>query len=86
MVSYLVHHVTVLQNETDIITKCESYFITKYDQNLLPKYINFLLQNATVLLQNATVIAKCDDFITKFDSHYKILRLLQNYYKMVGTS
>ena len=36
-----------------------------------------LLQNATVLLQNATVITNCDDFIMKYDSYYKMRRLLQ---------
>ena len=53
-----------------IITKCDSYFIIKCDRSLL--------QNASrFLLQNATVITKCDDFITKYDSYYKMRRLLQ---------
>ena len=30
-----------------------------------------------ILLQNATVIIKCDDFITKCGSSYKMRRLLQ---------
>ena len=29
MVSYLAHYNTLLQNMIDIITKCDSYFITK---------------------------------------------------------
>ena len=37
----------------------------------------FLLQNAIVLLQSATVFTNCDDFITKYDSYYKMRRLLQ---------
>ena len=53
----------LLQNATNIITKCDSYFITKCDRSLL--------ENATVLLQNATVIAKCDVY-------YKLRQLLQN--------
>ena len=68
--SYLTHYDSLLQNATDIITKCDSYFITKCDWSLL--------QNASgFLLQNAVVIAKCDDFITKCNSNYKIRRLLQ---------
>ena len=57
-VSYLIHYHSLLQNATDIITKYDSYFITKCDRSLL--------QNASgLLLQNATVITNCDDFITK---------------------
>ena len=44
-VSHLIHYDSLLQNATDIITKCEIYSITKYDGTLL---------------QNATVITKCD--------------------------
>ena len=51
-VSCLIHYETLLQNATDIITKCDSYFITKCDRSLL--------QIAMILLQNATVITKCD--------------------------
>ena len=44
---------SLLQNATDVITKCD----------------RSLLQNASgFLLQNATVIAKCDDFITNCGS------------------
>ena len=60
MVSYLIHCDSLLQNATDIITKCDRYFITKCDKSLLQNASGFLLQNATVLLQNATVITKCD--------------------------
>ena len=60
---------SLLQNATNTITKCGSYFITKCDKSLL--------QDATVLLQNMTVITNCDDFITKCHSYYKMLRLLQ---------
>ena len=38
-VSYLIYYDSLLQNTTDIITKCDSYFITKCDRSLL--------QNAT---------------------------------------
>ena len=63
-VSYLIHYDTLLQNVTDIITKCGSYFITKCDTSFIQNASGFLLQNATVLLQNATVITKWFDFIT----------------------
>ena len=58
MVSYSVHYDTLVQNATDIITKCESYFITKCDKSLLQNASPFLLQNTT-LLQNAMFITKC---------------------------
>ena len=71
-VSYLIHYESLFQNATDIITKCDSYFITKYDYYKLQ-----LLHIVTISLQNATVITNCDDFITKCDSYYKMRRLLQ---------
>ena len=67
-VSYLIHYDSLLQNATDIITKCDSYFITKCDRSLLQKASGFLLQNATILLKNSTVIKKCDNY-------YKLLCL-----------
>ena len=73
----MIHCDTLLENATSIITKCDSYFITKCDRSLLQNASGFLIQNATVLLQNATVITKCDDFITKYRSYYKMRRLLQ---------
>ena len=63
-VSYLINYDTSLQNATDIITKCDSYFITKYNRNLLQNASGFLLQIATVLLQNATFITNCDSTLT----------------------
>ena len=76
-VSYLSRYDSLLQNMTAVITKYNSYFITKCDRSLLQNASGFLLQNATVLLQNATVITKCDDFIIKCDTYYKMRRLLQ---------
>ena len=52
----MIHYDALLQNGTDIITKCDSYFVIKCDKSLLRNASGFLLQNATVLLQNATVI------------------------------
>ena len=51
---------TLLQNETVILTKCDSYFIRKCNKILLQNVPGFLLQNATVLVENTTVITKCD--------------------------
>ena len=56
----MIHHDSLLQNATDIITKCNDYFITKWDRSLLPNASSFLLQNATVLLKNVKVITKCN--------------------------
>ena len=52
-VSYLIHYDSLLQIATNIIRKCDSYFITKCDRSLL---------------QNATVITNCDNSVTKWDS------------------
>ena len=64
-VSHLIHYDSLLQNTTDIVTKCDSYFITKYDRSLLQNVWDFLLQNATV-------ITNYDDFITKCDLYYQL--------------
>ena len=64
---YLIHYDTLLQIVTDIITKCDSCFITKWDRSLLKNASGFLFKTATVLLQNATVFTTCDGFFTKCD-------------------
>ena len=71
-VSCLIYYDSLLQNATDIITKCDIYFITKCDRTLLQNASGLLLQNATVLLQKATVITNCDNFIAKCDVYYKL--------------
>ena len=48
-VSYLIRD-SLLQNVTDIITKCDNYFITKCDRSVLQNASGFLLQSATFLL------------------------------------
>ena len=63
------------QNETDIITKCDRYFITKSNRSLLQNASGYLLQNATILLQNPTAL-------TKFNVYYK-LRQYQSYYFLI---
>ena len=59
-VSDLIRYDSLLQNATDVITKCDICFITKRDRSLLQNASRFLLQNATILLQNATVITNYD--------------------------
>ena len=76
-ISYLMHYDNLVQNAANIVTKCDCYFITKYDRSLLQNASGFLLQNETVLLQNATVITNCDDFITKCDRYNKMPSLLK---------
>ena len=51
MISYLVHYDTSLENATDVITKSDSYLITKCVRFFITKYdsyykIRHLLQNA----------------------------------------
>ena len=40
-VSYLIHYDSLLQNATNIITKCDSYFIRKCDRSLLQNASGF---------------------------------------------
>ena len=65
----LINHI-LLQNGTEIITKCDIYFITKYSQSLL--------QNAGALLRNATVVTKCDHFL----QNVTIIKKCEVCYKM----
>ena len=39
--SYLIHYDSLLQNATSIISKCDSYFITKWDRSLLQNASGF---------------------------------------------
>ena len=65
-VSDLIRHNSLLQNATDVITKCDRYFITKRDRNLLQNTSGYLLQNATV-------ITKCDVYykLRQYKEHLK---------------
>ena len=45
---------------------------------LFQNALGFLLQNETVSFQIATVMTKYVDFISKYDSYYKVRHLLQN--------
>ena len=78
LVSYLVYYYILFQNATDVITKCDSYFITKWDKSLLQNTSGCLLRNVKVSLQIAMVITKCIDLITKCVIYYKLGHLLQN--------
>ena len=70
MVSYLIRYDSLLQNATEVITKCDSYFITKCNRSLLQNASGFLLQNTTILLQNgiqnATILLQNATLITKW--------------------
>ena len=68
----LICYDSLLQNATDVITKCDSYFITKCDRSLLQNASGFLLQNATVLLQNATILLQNATVITKCGVYDKL--------------
>ena len=69
-VSDLIRYDSLLQNATDVITKCDSYFVTKHDRSVLQNLSGFLLQNAIVLLQNAKMrqLLQNITFITNCDS------------------
>ena len=47
--SYLIHYDTLLQNVPNIITKSNSYFITKCNKHLLQNVSNFVLQNSAII-------------------------------------
>ena len=51
---------SLLQSATSVITKCDSFFITKCDKCYYK--VRQLLQSVTILLQSATGITKCDDY------------------------
>ena len=42
-VSYLIHYDSLLQNATNIITKCDSYFIIKCDRRFITKCVRFFI-------------------------------------------
>ena len=77
--SYLTHYDILLQNAKDIIKKCDSYFITRCGRSLLQNAAAIALQNVTEVYYKMRrfFISKCDSFITKCDSYYKMRRLLQ---------
>ena len=72
VVSYLLHDETVLQNSTNIITKCDSYFITKCDKHLLQYTSGFFTSKCN------SFIVKCDRYYKMQRFRYKIWQLLQN--------
>ena len=48
LMSYQIRCNTLLQNATDIITKCNNFFIIKWDKTLLQSQSGFVLQIVTV--------------------------------------
>ena len=81
LISYLVYYNTLIHNATDIITKCDSCFIAKFNTSLLKNALNFILKSTTVLLQNETVITKCVNFIMR-----QLLQYASLITKCIGTS
>ena len=70
----MIHYDSLLQNATDIITKCDSYFTTKCGRSLLQNAIAILLQNATEVFYEMRQV-----FYYKMRQFYdKIRQLLQN--------
>ena len=64
----MIHSDSLSQNATDIVRKCDSYFITKCERSLLQNVSGFLLQNGTASLPNVTVITSSDSpTIIKFN-------------------
>ena len=62
----MIHYDSLLQNATNINTKCNITAILLQNlSGLLQNASGFLFQNVTVLLQNKTVI-------TKYDVYYKL--------------
>ena len=74
---------------TDIITKCDGYFITKCDRSLLKNLSGFLLPNATEvsskicqvfyyqmrkLLQNATFTRYCDNAFNEYGRFIQVTK------------
>ena len=69
-VSNLIRYDSLLQNAIDVITKCDSYFITKYDRSLLQNASEFFYKmlhfyyKMRQLLQNATFIKNCNSTLS----------------------
>ena len=64
-VSDLIRYDCLLQNATDVITKCADILLQNatevyYKMRQFYYKMRQLLENATISLQNATVITKCD--------------------------
>ena len=59
---------SLLQSETSVITKCDSFFYYKVRWSVITKCdkcyykVRQVLQSVTILLQSATGITKCDDY------------------------
>ena len=51
----MIHCDCLLQNTTDSITTCDSYFIAKYNKSLWQNTLGFLSQNVTIS-------RKCDNY------------------------
>ena len=63
---------SLLQSATSVITKCDSFFITKCDGLLLQSATAFILQSAT------RAITKCDRYYKVWQFYYKVRQVLQS--------
>ena len=71
--SYFAHQDNLLQNVTDILTKCGNYFTSKCDSSFITKCNKKSFQNASgFLLQHTTVVVKYENFITKCEVYLKM--------------
>ena len=67
-VSYLIPYDSLLQNTTDVITKCDSYFITKWDSYYkMGQFYNKMRQ----ILQSAIFIKNCNSTTTYLTCYSK---------------
>ena len=58
--SYLTRYDSLFQNATDIITKCDNYFVTKCNRSLLQSASGFSLQNAMQFYQKMQQLLQID--------------------------
>ena len=67
MVLFLIHYDTLLQNVTDIITKCDSYFIAKIYASEVFYYIQqqTSVSNSTFQSSNLLVFTEEDSITIK---------------------
>ena len=68
--SFLVHYDILLNNPTDIITKCASLLLNQ--AKVITKYVRFLITKCD------SFIKICDSYYTMRRFYYKMRRLLQN--------
>ena len=80
MVLYFVYHDTLLQNPTDIITKCNRYHYKMQQISLQnARQLSYYKMRQNFITKRVRIfITKWDSCITNCDSYYKMRCLLQN--------